>query len=580
MKRCYLHIPQPNVDKDFIVVPYLWLQFKQYYDQFSPHASSWDWVEPEIYPRSNDQIIEYLSIFDTLDVVGVSQYMWTDERSLHELCIRIKQKFPSCVIVFGGPQPNVLHTFDYFRKHPHIDAVCDQASYGEWFWTAVLDQIARGTLDMATIPHAIYPNRLRMKAVSPIEFEKRQFKWAQNPFGTHRTFMDKFFDYAASHNLRVKATIEFSRGCPYTCTYCDWGGGIGTKVVFRPIEYVYQDLECLMQYDVTVLNIMDANFGIVARDVDILRKIIELRDKYRDERFHLTLLGLAKAKKDYVNQILLIGAQANIIHEHFISAQSLNETTLRAIKRTDAPWRQQIQDLQPLRLAYPDFPIALQVILGLPESTLDDFYTWLDVVQQHNLSLIAAIWALLPATPAHHPEYIQQYDLKVRSIKVFMHSTLSRRVKIEDIDHKAIVVSPIVVQSSTYTQDEWEEMYLLSILVPTCVEVKWFKKLFTSIQQRTQLPASILYRSFLTHVLKDPTSPLHLWYTSFNEQLRNSMNNTSNCALDAFVPPTPDGYVYCGEAYWIHMMSSDPQWTLVARAWATSVIYNAFLKGQ
>jgi putative methyltransferase len=574
MLRCFLHVPQANVDPNFIFVPYLWLQLKQYYEQTSPHASKWEWIEPEIYPHTVDQLMEELSAYDSLDVLGISHYVWSREDTLHDLCKRVKQRFPSCVVVFGGPQPNVKYSFDYFRKHSHVDAVCDQESYGEWFWTGLLDQIAQGTLDFSTVPHAVYPNTLRMKVSSTVVKDKRAFTWAINPFGNNTQYLDKLFEYARQHSLSVKASIEFSRGCPYTCTYCDWGGGIGTKVIFRPIEYVFQDLEQIMKYDVLVLDLIDANLGIVARDVDIFKKIVELRDQYNKPEFHVTVLGFAKTNKRYVNQLLMIGAESGILHEHFISAQSLNEKTLRAIRRTDVSWNQQFHDLQPLRVAYPDFPVYLQVILGLPESTLDEFYTLVDTLYEYNVSLVAAMWSLLPAAPAYHPEYVSKYQLTVRPVRSYMQS-LQRRISRKDIDLTGVIDYPVVVQSSTYSQTEWEEMFLLSMLIPAVFEVKWFNQIMVKLHTQTELPFSTLYRSFVVQVLKEPRSPLHVWYTTFIGQLRGSTEGAPGCMIDAHTLPIDNGFAYAADAYWVEMMCSAPEWSTVVRAWVASVTHTA-----
>ena len=39
--------------------------------------------------------------------------------------------------------------------------------------------------------------------------------------------------------------IETTRGCPYKCVYCEWGGGTGTKIIKKDMELVKRDIMAL-----------------------------------------------------------------------------------------------------------------------------------------------------------------------------------------------------------------------------------------------------------------------------------------------------------------------------------------------
>ena len=59
--------------------------------------------------------------------------------------------------------------------------------------------------------------------------------------------IEDFVLYAQSQFPRANflAILETTRGCPYGCTYCDWGGGVGAKVIAKDLEYVEQDIEAI-----------------------------------------------------------------------------------------------------------------------------------------------------------------------------------------------------------------------------------------------------------------------------------------------------------------------------------------------
>lgn len=559
---CFLHTPQPHIDANSVVLPYLWATFKTYYEHQSPHHACWYWITPEISPTSVDDWKAKLIQYDHIDVVGMSQYVWNHDNDLHELCMWIKERHPNCIIAFGGPQPNVRHTFDYFRSHRHVDVVCDQSGYGELFWTSLLDQIATGTYDPSTIPYAIYPDDHRMQHTSPVLPYKRDFMWYPNPYVAQSPFIEPFIEYAHRNEKYVKASVEGTRGCPYTCTFCDWGGGTGTKVIIKPYDQLVAEYHYLIERQVLVINVMDANLGIIERDVDLIADIIRIRDSFRHNELQLTLLGLAKADKRHVNKILEMCADAGLIQEHFVSAQSFNDVTLDAIRRKDPPWRQQVHDLEPIRQKHPDFAVRLQVITGLPESTLDEFYTWFDVLHDYGTSIISAYWLLLPATPAYDPKYVSKYGLKLSKYKAFMHTSL-RRVHADQFDVRGVIEYPIVTGSNTYTTNEWEEMIVVAQFMAAAMDVKWLPNIMKRLHDRTHRPYSVLYRRFVDECLKLKDSPLHLWYANQLQVLRQGG------ILDAYCLPVDDGYLYCGEAYWTQMMCTDAEWMPVVRKWAT-----------
>jgi hypothetical protein len=73
------------------------------------------------------------------------------------------------------------------------------------------------------------------------------------------------------------AIYETTRGCPYKCTYCDWGGGTFTKVVKKPLETIFAEIEFLCANKIEYFFVADANFGIYKEDVDGKKKEILIK---------------------------------------------------------------------------------------------------------------------------------------------------------------------------------------------------------------------------------------------------------------------------------------------------------------
>jgi radical SAM superfamily enzyme YgiQ (UPF0313 family) len=76
-------------------------------------------------------------------------------------------------------------------------------------------------------------------------------------------------------------TLETNRGCPFQCTFCDWGSLTYSKVKHFGLERVFDELEWMAQHRVGFISITDANFGMFPeRDNLIADKIIEVQEQY------------------------------------------------------------------------------------------------------------------------------------------------------------------------------------------------------------------------------------------------------------------------------------------------------------
>src|SRR5262249_34978556 len=87
------------------------------------------------------------------------------------------------------------------------------------------------------------------------------------------------------------AVIETNRGCPFTCTFCDWGQAVHARVYELPLERVHAELEWIARRGLPYVYIADANFGIRPRDRQIVQRLADLRRAHDAPvfcYFHLT----------------------------------------------------------------------------------------------------------------------------------------------------------------------------------------------------------------------------------------------------------------------------------------------------
>src|SRR5262249_11199843 len=77
-------------------------------------------------------------------------------------------------------------------------------------------------------------------------------------------FLDGTFDalLAAHPEVRWHAVLETHRGCPFSCSFCDWGSLIHAKIKRFGLEKVCAEVAWLGQHSIDYVFIADANFGV------------------------------------------------------------------------------------------------------------------------------------------------------------------------------------------------------------------------------------------------------------------------------------------------------------------------------
>ena len=138
-------------------------------------------------------------------IIFFSVYVWNYKYCL-QLAKEVKEHNPEALILFGGPQLPYSDS-EFFDKYPYVDSIC--VGEGEH----VVEQVLLDYLDNKPIEKIVRAERIKdMKLPSP--------------------YLDGVFDELMAEHPEVlwNPTLETDRGCPYKCTFCDWGGLTNSKV--------------------------------------------------------------------------------------------------------------------------------------------------------------------------------------------------------------------------------------------------------------------------------------------------------------------------------------------------------------
>lgn len=300
------------------------------------------------------------------DVLGVSNYLWNYELSC--LLTRVaKQKKPDLLTIMGGP--NITQTPSWMTEFFRY-SLCDfHISWsGEEPFLCIIEALLE--------PGATIPELYRNPGVNGVWFldphtgcarELATKAFIKNlddiPSPYLNGMMDKFI-----RDDELMPMLETSRGCPFKCTYCDWGSANLGKVTKYSAERLKAEIAyCGANSNDERLTIADANFGILKdHDLDIARYLRNLRDTTGWPGKVIMTWNQSKVESTYeIADCLRDMTMMNT------SSQSLNPDVLANIKRfniSDPEWKALIEFCR-----HRDIDSYGEVMLALPGENLESF---------------------------------------------------------------------------------------------------------------------------------------------------------------------------------------------------------------
>jgi radical SAM superfamily enzyme YgiQ (UPF0313 family) len=298
--------------------------------------------------------------YDAPNVLGFSLYPWNAVYSL-AVARAARAAWPECLIVAGGPsvprRPESVRRF--LVEHEQVDVIV--LSEGELAFRELLERRLRGSL-LADVGGIAYRNDGEVTLTEP-PARIRELTATASPY------LDGTFDelIADRPGRFAMALVETNRGCPFTCTFCDWS--LTRHVVEFPLERVEAELDWIAAHGFGHVCICDANFGIRRRDHDIARYLADRRRESGSPGycyFYLT-------KNDHRRNLGTI----EILHAAGIgccvglAVQDFDDDVLAAVKRDNI----QSGESNALRdiCAERGIPTHNELIFGLPRQTFESF---------------------------------------------------------------------------------------------------------------------------------------------------------------------------------------------------------------
>jgi radical SAM superfamily enzyme YgiQ (UPF0313 family) len=389
-----------------------------------------------------EPVADIVKGFEDLDVLGLSSYTWNWNLSV-AVARETRRLNEHCLIVMGGPHvPDRLD--DFFDRFPFVDIAVH--GEGEQTFREILNAYATAGRYEDILGLSYHDRRTGTVVRTTRRPRLTSLDQIPSPYlsGTFDELMD------AHGDVRWQAIWETNRGCPFTCTFCDWGSAINTKVRAYEDDRLYRELEWFGRHQIGYLLGADANFGILVRDRALAAHMAEVKAKYGfPQKFRVCFTKNTTQKIIDVAEIL---ERAGLARGTSISMQSMDEDVLRNIKRQNIKLSV-FSDLQREYIKR-DIPTFSEFILGLPGETYQTFTRGIcRLIENGQHSKIEIYHCdIMPNAEMGDPEYQAKFGIQFVTIPLFQpHS--SRHDHDWDIDENQF----IVIGTHSMPTAEWRQ---------------------------------------------------------------------------------------------------------------------------
>lgn len=354
---------------------------------------------PHLYSRQ--AVADSVKLLAGAHVVGFSTYVWNVKVSL-AIAGQLKDIDPQVLIVFGGPQvPDQPE--DFMRQNPAVD-ICVHGE-GEVVFAKILEELDGGEPNWENVP-SISWRRDGELVRNPKANRLRDLNVIPSPF-LNGVFQDLM---KANPEQQWLGLWETNRGCPFSCTFCDWGSATQAKVFQFDLERLKQEIDWFSQQKVEFIFCCDANFGILPRDLEIAQQVAQIKGKTG----YPQALSVQNTKNatERAYQVQKTLADHGLNKGVTLSMQSMDPHTLKSIKRDNISLTS-YQELQ-RRFTQDRIETYSDMILGLPGETYDTFLDGIATIisnGQHNRIQFNNL-AILPNAEMGNPEYQRKYSME------------------------------------------------------------------------------------------------------------------------------------------------------------------------
>lgn len=447
-------------------------------------------------------------------VVGFSTYVWNFEYN-KALAKKIKEAYPGCVILFGGhhvtPREELLSNYDFIDILVHGE--------GEEPFTQVLLSLI-GKAKLEDIPNISF-----RKSGVVINTPFQEYSSCDYPSPYLEGYFDKIFEEYP--DLSFELMFETNRGCAYNCSYCDWGS-LRTKLRRFPMERIFSEFDWACKHKIEFFGCADANFGILARDEEIIDRLVELKKKTGYPRKFQT--SYAKNNSERIFNIGKKLDENGMNKGVTLAFQTLSEDAAKNVGRTNVSM-QHYTNLMHLYNAA-NIPTYTELILGLPGETYRSFADGINSLikagQHHSIYVHNCEW--LPCSAMGSKAYIEKYG--IGTTKIPLNQPHMESPKSGEIPE----YSQIVTKTLSMDHSMWVETNMLSYVVQCFHHMNLLQLFAMYLYGENDLEYIDFYERLLSFIDKNPATVCGKVFKDIRRQLMSVISGNGGllCYDNAF----------------------------------------------
>lgn len=437
-----------------------------------PDIDRFEFLPPIFTRESVDSAVEKLML---ADIACFSLYVWNNNLSL-AIARKLKARKPEIIIIVGGPHvpdkykanvlnkqiplalnglkinhldssdPALARTETYLRDNPYINIAVH--GEGERPFSLLLENI-RGNWE--NIPSISYLNKDGCLVQTERLPRLKDLDEIPSPY------LDGTFDpiMRANPNIKWITVWETNRGCPFSCTFCDWGSAIASKVYKWDIVRVYREMDWFAEHKIEFIFLADANLGILPRDIEIARYCAKTRKKTG----YPTSITVSNTKNatDRSYEVQKIFADAGLAAGASLSMQSMNVEALRDIKRDNISL-DSYQEIQ-RRMKLDGVSSFTDIVLGLPGETYESFADGVDNLIRNGLHdrILFYILTILPNAEMANPDYQKRFGMETVQAR-----TINIHGNRKEIENDLPEYQEMVIATKSMPREDWVRVRALS----------------------------------------------------------------------------------------------------------------------
>jgi radical SAM superfamily enzyme YgiQ (UPF0313 family) len=434
-------------------------------------------------------------------ILAMTTYTWNAKLN-YAFAAYIKKVSPETVVVFGGPDFPIpsIERKDFLLERPAIDF------FVKWDGEHVFVELVKELMDKKLDLKLLKKQHIAINNLCYLTEDRDYIEGPDSRINDLMTvpspytmgLLDRFFESS------LIPLVEYTRGCPYGCTFCNDGNEFRTDVVHKSSDYIEEELEYIASKvkNTTNLYIADLNFGQYKHDIETAKIVRSIINKYQ---WPYKIRGNnAKAQPARMLEVASIINEAREgVMKLGSSLQSTDKGVLKELKRVNLSMKQ-VLIMKDEDSHQTDTQFSTELIVPLPGMTLETHMNDLrDVVDKLGMNSIEI----------HQLSLLKGSEMATRSERKRLNLDSRYRVYVGgigvyDIGDQTVPIAEteeLVVASEKMPIEDYLECRTMDLLIKILVDNDPYKELFQMLKN-LDLSVFNLLLLFKDHHLKKSES--------------------------------------------------------------------------